>query len=147
MFVACAILLLAAIVVLLAKRPVAGGVYLYSIVVGLLLSCGFLLSYTETMDERVHCLLLGAGVGAVLGLVPTVIFCLLGPDFSASMLIGWIVLLPFIELILGAILVFLLGIYAWFGGVGIAATGIGTAVLVCSCIGGGGTILLVIIDR
>ena len=147
MIIALAIIGIAAVIMLI-KRPGAALGYIYCVGIGLAMAYRFLYPFTTETYEVLHCMTLGAGVGAVFGLIFAVV--LHGSEYNIGVIIGCAVLLPVLMFIVGFILILILGLFVMIQN-GDGDLVIGSAVLmwgfIAAVIGGGGSIILVIVDN
>ena len=136
-----AILGIAAIVMLF-KWPKSLLGFAYCIIVGIVLTEKYLMPHALS-EHAIHLKTIGAGYGAIFGLVfAFIIHCGEGKG-SFGAIIGLLVLTPIVMFIIGFLLILLLGI------IGAFATGNGgdiifTIALIGALVGGGGSIVVII---
>ena len=147
MIIALTVIAIAAIVMLI-KRPGAALGYLYCVGVGLALALRFLYPFTSETYEVLHCLTLGAGVGAVFGLAYAA--ALHGSEYNMGVILGGVILLPILMFVVGFILIVALGLFAMIQN-GDGNLVLGSALVmwgfIAALIGGGGSIILIIFDN
>ena len=147
MIIALAVIAIAAIVMLI-KWPGAALGYLYCVGVGLAMALRFLYPFTSETYEVLHCLTLGGGVGAVFGLAFAA--ALRGSEYNIGVILGGILLLPILMFVVGFILIVALGLFAMIQN-GDGNLVLGSALVmwgfIAALIGGGGSIILIIIDN
>lgn len=147
MMIALAIVGIAAIIMLI-KRPGAALGYIYCVGIGLMMAYKFLYPFTVDSYEVMHCMTLGAGVGAVFGLFFAI--ALHQSGYNIGVIIGCAILMPVLMFITGFILIIVLGLFVMIqNGDGNLVLGAGVVLwaLVAAIIGGGGSIILVIFDN
>ena len=147
MIIALAVIALAGILMLI-KWPGAALGYLYCVGVGLAMAFKFLYPFTVETYEVVHCMTLGAGVGAVFGLCFAA--ALRSSEYSIWAILGGIILLPILMFVVGFILIVALGLFAMIQK-GDGNLVLGSALVMwgftAALIGGGGSIILIIFDN
>lgn len=147
LIIALAVIALAGIIMLI-KRPGAALGYLYCVGVGLMMALRFLYPFTTETYEVLHCLTLGGGVGAVFGLAFAV--ALHGSEYNIGVILGCAILFPILMFIVGFILIVALGLFAMIQS-GQGNLVLGSALImwgfISALIGGGGSIILIILDN
>ena len=147
MIIALTVIAIAAVVMLI-KRPGSALGYMYCVGVGLALALRFLYPFTSETYEVLHCLTLGAGVGAVFGLAYAA--ALHGSEYNMGVILGGAILLPILMFVVGFILIVALGLFAMIQN-GDGNLVLGSALVmwgfIAALIGGGGSIILIIFDN
>lgn len=145
MIIALVIIAIAAIVMLI-KWPGSALGYIYC--VGLAMALRFLYPFTVETYEVLHCMTLGAGVGAVFGLAYAV--ALRGSEYNIGVILGGVILLPILMFVVGFILIVALGLFAMIQN-GDGNLVLGSALVmwgfIAALIGGGGSIIVIIFDN
>lgn len=145
--IALAIIGIAAVVMLI-KWPGPALGYIYCVMVGLAMAFKFLYPFTSETYEVLHCLTLGGGIGAVFGLIYAVGIRLSGANFGA--IIGGALLFLILMFVVGFILIVALGLFAMIqSGDGNLVLGSGVLMwgFITALIGGGGSIIVIILDH
>lgn len=142
------IIIIISVVLMLIKWPIASIGYIYGIAVGLMLAFWFLYPYAAETNEVSHCMTLGGGIGAMVGLLCALaIHSNEGSEVGA--IIGSLILAPIAEFIIGFVVIVVMGLVLMIQG-GQAGTVIPAGIIMfglISCIiGGGGSIIMIIID-
>ncbi|MBQ9968559.1 MAG: hypothetical protein IJO88_07540 [Oscillospiraceae bacterium] len=149
MLIAWAIIGIAALVMLI-KWPTSLIGYLYCIVVGYFVSDWFLGSLIESHSDFMQIATLGCGVGAIFGLVFAIIIHRI-KDLEADIgvILFCMVLTPILMIVLGFIAIGAI-LVIWMLETGkvfeLTAAGVVTWGLVSSLIGGGGSIVVILMD-
>ena len=147
LIIALAVIALAGIIMLI-KRPGAALGYLYCVGVGLMMALRFLYPFTTETYEVLHCLTLGGGVGAVFGLFYAL--AIRESEANIGVIIGCALLLPILMFVVGFILIVALGLFAMIQS-GQGNLVLGSALImwgfISALIGGGGSIILIILDN
>lgn len=147
MIIALVIIAIAAIVMLI-KWPGSALGYIYCVGVGLAMALRFLYPFTVETYEVLHCMTLGAGVGAVFGLFFAL--ALRSSEYSIGVILGGVILLPILMFVVGFILIVVLGLFAMIQN-GDGNLVLGSALVmwgfIAALIGGGGSIIVIIFDN
>ena len=147
LIIALAIIGIAAVVMLI-KWPGPALGYIYCVMVGLAMAFKFLYPFTSGTYEVLNCLTLGGGVGAVFGLIYAI-----GIRFSGVTLgtiIGGALLFSLLIFVVGFFLIVALGLFSMIqNGDGNLVLGSGVLMwaFITSLIGGGGSIIVIILDN
>lgn len=147
LIIALAVIALAAVIMLF-KWPGPALGYIYCVLVGLAMAFRFLYPFTTETYEVLHCLTLGGGVGAVFGLFYAL--AIRGSEANIAVIIGCAILLPILMFVVGFILIVALGLFAMIQS-GQGNLVLGSALLmwgfIAALVGGGGSIILIILDN
>lgn len=134
-------------VLMLFKWPGAALGYIYCVGTGTALSVK-LIGGIARGDEIFYCLLIGAGIGAVFGLAFAV--GLHSSHYSIAIYLIGALLLPILMVIVGFFLILALGIVAMFmhgDGDNVIISTLIMVGLIGGIVGGGGSILVIILDN
>lgn len=145
-YIVLAVIALAGVLMLL-KWPGAALGYIYCVGVGTALSVK-LIGGIARGDEIFYCLLIGAGIGAAFGLFYAV--ALHSSEYSIGVILGGALLLPILMVIVGFFLILVLGIVAMFmhgDGDNVIISALIMVGLIGGIVGGGGSILVIILDN
>lgn len=118
------------------------------LVIALAMAFKFLYPFTSETYEVLHCLTLGGGIGAVFGLIYAVVIRLSEANLGA--IIGGALLFPILMFVVGFILIVALGLFAMIqSGDGNLVLGSGVLMwgFITALIGGGGSIIVIILDH
>lgn len=112
------------------------------------MAAAFLYPFTTETHEVLHCLTLGGGIGAVFGLAYAV--ALRGSEYNFGVILGGAILLPILIFVVGFILIVALGLFSMIQN-GDGNLVFGSALVmwgfIAALIGGGGSIILIILDN
>ena len=147
LIIALAIIGIAAVVMLI-KWPGPAFGYIYCVMVGLAMAFKFLYPFTSETYEVLHCLTLGGGIGAVFGLIYAVAILL--SEANLGEIIGGALIFPILMFVVGFILIVALGLFAMIqSGDGNLVLGSGVLMwgFITALIGGGGSIIVIILDH
>lgn len=145
-YIILAVIAIAGVLMLL-KWPGAALGYFYCVGVGTALSVR-LIGGIASGDEILYCLLIGAGIGAVFGLFYAV--ALHASEYSLGIILIGALLLPILMVIVGFVLVFALGIIGMFmhgDGDNVIISTLIMVGLIGGIVGGGGSILVIVLDN
>ena len=145
MIIVLAITAIVAIIMLVKCPPLALG-YLYCVVVGLIMATVFLSPYISKPDDIFFCVTLGAGLGAVFGLL---FASIINDDNSIGSIIATAIFLPILMLIVGFILVMALAFF--FTILSISNSELFSILSIVGLIaalgGGGGSVIVILSDN
>lgn len=145
-YIVLAVIAIAGVLMLL-KWPGAALGYFYCVGVGTALSVK-LIGGIASGNEIFYCLLIGAGIGAACGLFYAV--ALHASEYSLGVVLGGAILLPILMVIVGFLLILVLGIIGMFmhgDGDNVIISALIMVGLIGGIVGGGGSILVIILDN